>query len=149
MNIGIFYATYSGGTQMAADFLTQSLKASGHTVDMKPIVKVSFVDTLSYDLRIFASPSWDNDGKEGQPHIDFISFMEKSAGKKFSNKPCVVFGLGDISYGHFCGAVDHLEKFIKKSGGKLVTESLRIDNYLIDMDGYNKKLAEWAKSFKV
>ena len=55
MNIGIFYATYSGGTQMAADFLTQSLKASGHTVDMKPIVKVSFVDTLSYDLRIFRS----------------------------------------------------------------------------------------------
>lgn len=147
MNIGIFYATYSGGTQMASDFLTQNLKASGHTVDIKPIDKVSFKDTLSYDLRIFASPSWDNENKDGQPHIDFISFMEKFAGKKFSNKSCAVFGLGDVFYGHFCGAVDHLEEFIKKCGGKLVTEPLRIDKYMIDIDGYNKKLAKWAKKF--
>ena len=149
MNIGIFYATYSGGTQMATDFLSQDLKTAGHTVDLKPIAQVSFEDTLSYDLRIFASPSWDDEDKEGQPHVDFISFIEKSAGKNFGGKPCAIFGLGDISYGHFCGAVDHLEEFVKKSGGKLVTESLRIDNYMIDMDGYNKKLTEWAKTFKI
>ena len=128
-------------------FLTQNLKSSEHTVVMKPIAQVSFADTLLYDLRIFASPSWDNEGEEGQPHQDFVAFMKKSKDKSFEDKPCAVFGLGDISYGHFCGAVDHLEEFIKKSGGKLVVESLRIDNYLIDMDGYNKKLAEWAKKF--
>jgi len=149
MNVGIFYATYSGGTQMAADFLAQDLKASGHNVDLKQISQVSFEDTLTYDLRIFASPSWDDGEKEGQPHVDFISFIKNSSSKDFSNKLCAVFGLGDISYGHFCGAVDHLEEFIKESNGKLITESLKIDNYLMDMDGYNKKLDEWAKSFKV
>ena len=97
MNIGIFYATYSGGTQMATDFLSQDLKTAGHTVDLKPIAQVSFEDTLSYDLRIFASPSWDDEDKEGQPHVDFISFIEKSAGKNFGDKPCAIFGLGDIS----------------------------------------------------
>lgn len=149
MNILIAYATYSGGTQMAADFLAQNLKASGHTVDLKRISEIVFEDTLLYDLRVFASPSWDDGEKEGQPHIDFISFIKNSEGKDFSNKPCVVFGLGDISYKHFCGAVDVLEEFIKKSGGKLIFQSLKIDNYFIDMDGYNRKLAEWAKNFKV
>lgn len=147
MKILLAYATYSGGTQMAADFLSQNLKASGHTVDLKTIAEVSFEDILNYDLRIFASPSWDDGEKEGQPHVDFISFIQKSSDKNFAGKPCAIFGLGDISYGHFCGAVDQLEEFIKKSGGKLVAESLRIDNYLIDMDGYNKKLSEWAKNF--
>jgi len=149
MNIGVFYATYSGGTQLAADFLSQSLKTSGHTVDLKQISQVSFEDTLSYDLRVFASPSWDEGGKEGQPHSDFISFIEKSADKNFGGKSCAIFGLGNTSYGHFCGAVDILQDFIKRLGGKLVVEPLKIDDYLIDMDGYNKKLAEWAKTFKV
>lgn len=147
MNIGIFYATYSGGTQVATDFLATDLKTAGHTVDLKPIAETTFDDLLKYDLRIFASPSWDNESEEGQPHIDFINFIKANGGKSFAGKPCAIFGLGDISYGHFCGAVDHLQEFVKKSGGKLDIESLRIDNYMIDIDGYNKKLSDWAKTF--
>lgn len=147
MNIGIFYATYSGGTQMATAALAETLKTAGHQVDLKAINEVSFDDTLKYDLRIFASPSWDSDSLEGQPHQDFVTFMKNSEGKSFGDKPVAIFGLGDISYGHFCGAVDHMEAFVKKVGGKLVATSLRIDNYMIDMEGYNKKLAEWVKPF--
>lgn len=147
MKIGIFYATYSGGTHLASLSLTEALKTAGHQVDLKTIDKVSFEDTLNYDLRIFASPSWEDGELEGQPHEDFKAFIEKSAGKNFNGKSIMIFGLGDTSYGIFCGAVDYLEEFVNKSGGKLVAQSLRIDNYMFDPDGFNKKLAEWAKTF--
>ena len=144
MNILLAYATYSGGTQAASDFLSQTLTGMGHTVTVKTIGEMTFEETLSYDLRIFASPSWDNDGLEGQPHIDFVNFMNNSAGKKFENKPCAVFGLGDTSYGHFCGAVDIIAEFVKKAEGKLIADPLKIDGYLFNMDSNNALLTEWA-----
>jgi flavodoxin I len=144
MKVIVLYATYSSGTMTAADFLTKTLKENGHQVEQKLISEINFDDCLPYDLRVFSSPSWDNEKASGQPHVDFISFMEKSAGKSFSGKNCAIFGLGDSTYEHFCGAVDIIEDFIKKSGGKLIVSSLRIDNYFFDMNGYNQKLAEWA-----
>ena len=145
MNVGIFYATYSGGTQAACEFLSQTLTTAGHQVTMKTINEVTFEDTLNYDLRIFASPSWDFEGKEGQPHQDFITFLANSAVKKFAGKKCAVLGLGDSSYAHFCGAVDILEAFIKAGDGVLATESLKIDGYLFDMEKNNGLVSEWAK----
>ena len=97
MNIGIFYATYSGGTQAACEYLSQTLTSTGHQTMMKMINEVTFEDTLNYDLRIFASPSWDFEGKEGQPHQDFITWMQNNTGKKFDGKQSVVLGLGDSS----------------------------------------------------
>ncbi len=143
--MGIFYATYSGGTQAASEFLTQTLQTAGHQITTKMISEVAFEDVLNFDLIVFASPSWDFDGREGQPHQDFISFMEKSAGKKMEGKNCAVLGLGDSSYAHFCGAVPIIEEFIKTAGGTLKTPSLMIDGYLFDMEKNNAAIAEWAK----
>lgn len=149
MNVLLAYATYSGGTQAAAEFVNQTLTGLGHQVTVKMISELSFEDTLSYDLRIFASPTWDNEGLEGQPHMDFVTFMNNSAGKKFDGKPCAVFGLGDSSYGHFCGAVDIIADFVKKAGGTLVGEPLKIDGYLFNMDANNQLLSDWANKLKV
>lgn len=144
MNILIAYATYSGGTQAACEFLTQIFTSAGHQVTMKMINEVGLEDTLSYDLRVFATPTWDYEGKEGQPHQDFITWMQNNNGKKFSGKASVVLGLGDSSYAHFCGAVPIVEDFIKSAGGILKTESLMIDGYLFNMDANNEKIKEWA-----
>ncbi len=148
MNILIAYATYSSGTQTASEFLMQTLVGMGNTVETKMISEVDFDSTLSYDLRIFATPTWDNDGLEGQPHMDFVSFMKNSTGKNYGGKACAVFGLGDSSYSHFCTAVDILDDFVKKSGGTLVVPSLKIDGYLFNMEGNNKLLSEWAAKLK-
>ena len=145
MNILIAYATYSGGTQAASEFLSQTLTSAGHQVTTKMINELTFENTLNYDLRIFASPSWDYEGKEGQPHQDFITWMQNSTGKKFDGKSCVVLGLGDSSYAHFCGAVPIMEDFIKTAGGTLKTTSLMIDGYLFDTEKNNNLILEWAK----
>jgi len=149
MKIGVFYATYSGGTQVATDFLAKSLKDSGHEVVVKIISEVSFEDILNYDLRIFASPSWDDEGLEGQPHQDFITFIKNSEGKNFAGKNCAIMGLGDSTYTHFCGAVDILESFINKTGGKLIIPSLRIDGYLFDTEKNNSLILEWVNKISV
>lgn len=145
MNILIAYATYSGGTQAASEFLTQTLTSAGHQITMKMINEVSFEDTLSYDLRVFASPSWDYEGKEGQPHQDFITWMEANKDKKFDRKACTVLGLGDSSYAHFCGAVPIIEDFVKTAEGVLKTESLKIDGYLFDTEKNNNLISDWSK----
>lgn len=149
MNILIAYATYSGGTQTACEFLSQTLSGLGHQVTMKQISELSFEDTLAYDLRIFSSPSWDDGELEGQPHMDFGSFIKNSAGKSFSGKNCAVFGLGDTSYAHFCGAVDIIIDFVQKNGGKLISTPLKIDGYLFDMEGNNKKISDWAHTLLI
>ncbi|KKP87050.1 MAG: Flavodoxin [Candidatus Roizmanbacteria bacterium GW2011_GWA2_35_8] len=100
-------------------------------------------------LRIFASPSWDNESEEGQPHIDFISFMQKSTGKNFNGKSCATFGLGDSTYAHFCGAVDIVTDYIKKNGGKIINDPLKIDGYLFNTEANNKLLSDWANMLKV
>lgn len=145
MDILITYATYSGGTQIASEFLTLTLQGKGHQVEMKTISELTFEDTLDYDLRIFASPSWDFEGKEGQPHQDFISFMKKYSEKKFEEKNCAVFGLGDSTYPQFCGAVEIIENFINNANGKLIIKSLKIDGYVYDLEKNNKKLSDWIK----
>lgn len=145
MNILITYATYSGGTQAASEYLSQILTDNGHQATVKTISETSFEETLNYDLRIFASPTWDYEGKDGQPHQDFIAWMEKNKDKKFDGKNCAVLGLGDSSYAHFCGAVPIIEEFIKTAGGVLKKDSLKIDGYLFDIEKNNNFILEWSK----
>jgi flavodoxin len=59
-------------------------------------------------------------------------------------KHFAIFGLGDSAYPQFTGAVNHLEEFVKKLGGKLVIESCRIDGFFFDQENNEKKLTDWS-----
>lgn len=143
MKILIAYATYSGGTQMASEFVKEKLEEKNHQVDLKIINEVSAENFDIYDLLIFASPSWNYDGKEGQPHQDFMIWMENNQSLDLKGKRIVIFGLGDSSYTYFCGAVDILTGFFKSHNGEIIDEPLKIDNYLFDMEKNNKLIEEW------
>ncbi len=151
MNILVAYATNSGGTADAANIVSTALTSGNHQVTTKMIHDVAPDDLAAFDLILFGSPSWDYQDKEGVPHEDFIAFMEKMKGlpagrqgKTLPNKNVAIFGLGDSSYTHFCGAVDHLEEFVKTLQGKLMSESLRIDGYYTH-PGNQEKVKEWAE----
>ncbi len=144
MNILVAYATNSGGTADAAKIVNTALTSGNHQVTTKMIRDVNPDDLAAFDLILFGSPSWDYQEKEGVPHEDFIAFMEKMKGKTLPNKNVAIFGLGDLSYTHFCGAVDHLEDFVKTMQGKLASESLRIDGYYTQ-PGNQEKVKSWAE----
>ncbi len=144
MNILVAYATNSGGTADAANIVNTALTSGNHQVTTKMIRDVNPDELAAFDLVLFGSPSWDYQDKEGVPHEDFIAFIEKMKGKTLPNKNWAIFGLGDSSYTHFCGAVDHLEEFVKTMQGKLTTESLRIDGYYTQ-PGNGEKVKAWTE----
>lgn len=129
MNILFLYATNSGSTMDATSSVKSLLEASGHTVTLKNPKESSFDELTKADCIVIASPSWDYEGKEGQPHEDFDALLKELEGKSLEGKPFAILGLGDSSYTHFCGAVDIFESMVQGVKGKLIVPSLRIDRF--------------------
>lgn len=142
--INIIFATNSGGTAAASQIISDTLT----TLNLNPVIKQAVestpADLESADIILLGSPSWDYENKEGYPHEDMMKFMESCQNLSLSGKRFAVFGLGDSSYMHFCGAVDHLEEFVKKLGGVLILPSLRIDGFYYNLDKNTLTLKEWA-----
>ncbi|MBI4067205.1 flavodoxin domain-containing protein [Candidatus Gottesmanbacteria bacterium] len=145
MNILLIYASNSGGTFLSSGIIVDVLKKHQHSVVVKNVREADPSEIGNYDLIILGSPSWDYQGKEGQPHQDYLPFLEKAKDKNFPGKPFAIYGLGDSSFAYFTGAVDHLENFVKNIGGKLITTSLRIDGFYFDQENNEKKVTDWAE----
>lgn len=94
---------------------------------------------------IFASPSWEDEGKDGQPLPDMTKFLKSLTADALANKKVAVCGLGDTSYQHFCGAVDVMENLLKGLSAVPVVPSLRVDRYYSVPDN-EKKVHEWAEN---
>lgn len=146
MNILLLYATYSGGTMVASQTVAQALSEKGHTVLSQDVHNQEPAMLDGHDVIIFASPSWEFEGKDGHPHIFYMDFISKTAGKTLPGQKCAVFGLGDTAYPNFCGAVKHLEEFATSLGGELIVESLRIDGYFFNETKNTEKLIAWAEN---
>lgn len=113
---------------------------------MKEIRMTTPEDIQNAQAIILGTPSWDFDGKEGMPHEDYIPLMDKLKTVTYENKPFAVFGLGDSSYTYFCGAVGHLEEFVKNMKGKLITPSLRIDKFFSDQTSHMETITAWSET---
>ena len=96
-------------------------------------------------MNIFASPSWNYKGAEGELPTSFKEFVQNYSGGSLKGKKCAVFGLGDSTYLYFCGAVERLERFVKDNGGILLSPSLRIDSYYRDETLHNNLLESWTE----
>lgn len=145
MKVLIAYATNSGGTFFATQIVEQVIKSNKHSVTRKEIEELSATNFKEYDLIIFASPSWNYKGAEGELQTSFKEFVQDFSGKSLASKKCAVFGLGDSTYLYFCGAVDRLERFVKDTGGILLSPSLRIDGYYRNEQLHNKILEDWTE----
>lgn len=146
MNILIVYATNSGTTMTTAQTVNDKLIAKGHSVTLKETRDTTVEDFTAPDAVLLGSPSWDFEGHEGMPHEDWIPLMEKLKTVTLENKKFAIFGLGDSSYKHFCGAVDHMEELVKTMKGVLLTPSLRIDKFYSDQTGNMDKINVWTDS---
>lgn len=149
MQILLVYATNSGTTMMTAQAIADKLTASGHQVTMKQVIETSPEDVQTAPAVILGSPSWDFNGMEGMPHEEYVPLLEKLKAMSFNGKPFAIFGLGDSSYTHFCGAVDHLEELVKTGKGKLVAPSLRIDKYFSDQSKHMEAINAWADTLAI
>jgi flavodoxin I len=144
MKILIVYATNSGGTAQAVDIAANVLRGKGREVEVKNVTETKPDDLKAYGCVVLASPTWDFADKEGQPHEDFIPFMDAMKKRTYDGLPFAVLGLGDTSYTHYCGVVDIFEELIQVVKGKRIIPSLRIDRFYQKPENTGL-VEEWAK----
>lgn len=59
-----------------------------------------------------------------------------------------MFGLGERSYTYFCGAVTHLEAFIKRAKGTLIMPSLKVDGFYMRPEA-GETVTKWANELPI
>jgi flavodoxin short chain len=125
-NILIVYGSTTGNTEQVAEWIDATLTAQGHAVTVKNVVDTS-VEELGggFDLTLLGASTWGDEEIEFQE--DFAPFYEEMDNAKLKGMKVGLFGCGDSSYEHFCGAVDLLEKKVEQLGAIVVNEPLRID----------------------
>jgi len=146
MNILIVYATLSGSTQTAAQHIQETLSAVGNEVTMAAAEPSLKSRIPSFDVLIFASPSWDDQGNDGQPLPEIRELIESLDARDLQGKKIALAGLGDSAYEHFCGAVDVMEEIFRQKGyTQFAIEHLKIDRYYANADN-EQKVKNWATS---
>jgi len=146
MKILVSFATNSSGTQTASKIISDTLSTPHHEVTRIDIREVNKDELNNYDLIIFGSPSWYYNKTEGMPHEYFLKFMGDNPDLSLPDKKFAIFGLGDTAYMTFCGAVGHLEEYVAKIGGHLVTPSLKVDGFYFQQNENTEKIIAWTNT---
>ncbi|WP_448871249.1 flavodoxin [Desulfobulbus propionicus] len=136
----IVYGSTTGNTENTAKQIAKVLAQGGHEVVIQDVRKTK-VEELGngFDLTLLGSSTWGDSEIELQE--DFASFFEEMDKANLRSKKLAVFGCGDSSYPHFCGAVDQLREKIEDMGGVIVNEPLKIDG---DPGDAAEDISGWA-----
>jgi flavodoxin short chain len=143
----IVYGSTTGNTESVAERISRSLQQTGIDVSLKNVTTAK-VEELGgeYDITILGSSTWGDTDIEFQE--DFAPFFEELDKAKLQGKKVAIFGCGDTSYEHFCGAVDLLEEKMGQLGALLVNEPLRIDgdpgDAQSDIDSWTEEVGKKA-----
>ncbi|KUP09275.1 flavodoxin [Bacillus coahuilensis m2-6] len=122
--VAIVYASMSGNTEAIADIILEKLKSHPIQADLLEIVDLdSATELQEYDMVFLGLYTW-GDGEYPDESLDLVEELEEL---NLSSKAFALFGSGDHSYPHFCGAVDMLEELIENRGGVLAAKSLKIE----------------------
>lgn len=146
MNILLVYETYSGGTMAAANFISKLLTGKGHNIVLKKASQISLPEFNNYDFVILGTPSWLERKEEGQPHENFIKFMEQYKDTNISPVPCAVYGLGDETYAHFGRGADKVATFLQEKGCKVISKPYKVDGYFFNQEQKEQQLTDWVNS---
>ncbi len=122
----VVFGSTTGNTESVAEYVAKTLEDAGMAVDMKSAAKVSAPGLADgYDLVLLGSSTWGDDEVELQE--DFQPLYEELGKANLSGKKVAVFGCGDSSYTHFCGAVDAIAEKVEQLGADVVAAPLKID----------------------
>ncbi len=139
-NALIVFGSTTGNTESMAEVINDVLEEKEWDMVLKNVDETSVEElTWDYDLLLLGSSTWGDEEIEIQE--DFAEFYENMDQISLIGKKVAVFGCGDSSYKHFCGAVDVIEEKVEELGGKLVTVSLKIDG---DPDDADEGIKDWA-----
>lgn len=122
----IVYGSTTGNTESVSDNIAKILERNGHNVEIRNAADVDVEDMAEgFDAVLLGCSTWGDEDVELQD--DFIPVFDELDKAGLGGKNVAVFGCGDSSYEHFCGAVDVIEQKAEDLGAVLVGDSLKID----------------------
>ncbi len=137
----IVYGSTTGSTEPVAQLVGDVLAEQGIEVKVINVTRARVSELGNgYDLTLLGASTWGDDAIEFQE--DFAPFYEEMDGAQLQGKKVALFGCGDSSYEHFCGAVDLLEEKAEELGAIVVNEPLRIDG---DPQDARSSIIDWAR----
>jgi flavodoxin short chain len=137
----IVFGSTTGNTETTAEQIGNILQEKGIEVVNKNVVDARVSELgEGYDIVLLGSSTWGDGDIEFQE--DFEPFYEELGRADLKGKKVAVFGCGDSSYEHFCGAVDLLEEKMEDLGAKMIGEPLRIDG---DPEDSSSEITFWAE----
>lgn len=122
----VVFGSTTGNTEAVAGYVTSALADAGLDVVLKNAAQVKAAGLADgYDLVVFGCSTWGDDDVELQE--DFVPLYDTLEEAGLSGKKVAVFGCGDSSYTHFCGAVDAIAEKAASLGAEVIDMPLKID----------------------
>lgn len=122
----VVFGSTTGNTESVAEYVAGALADAGMAVDLKNAAAVAPKGLAEgYDLVVFGCSTWGDDAIELQE--DFVPLFDDLEAAGLSGRKVAVFGCGDSSYTHFCGAVDAIAEKAAALGAKVLDMPLKID----------------------
>ncbi|HIW33109.1 MAG TPA: flavodoxin [Candidatus Paenibacillus intestinavium] len=119
----IVYSSLTGNTEEMSELIESGVKTAGIEVVRKDAYDAKAAELLQYDGIIIGAYTWG----DGELPDEFLDFYEDLEELDLSGKKAAVFGSGDSSYDHYCGAVDIIEHKLRELGADIVHESLKFE----------------------
>lgn len=136
----IAFGSTTGNTAEVASWIAANLAEKGIEAKTEDCATAKLNGLCQgYGLVILGCPTYGDDEIEIQE--DFQPLLDDLGGAGVEGKKVAVFGCGDSSYFHFCGAVDVIEKEVKDCGGTLIVDSLKLDDPHASRKG---EILEWS-----
>jgi flavodoxin short chain len=135
----VVYGSTTGNTETTAEFIAKTLASKGFDAEVVNAANTS-AEALGgdYDIVLLGASTWGDEDIELQD--DFVPIYESLEKSGLGGRKTAVFGCGDSSYTHFCGAVDAIEEKLRNMGSKVVVDSLKIDG-----DPDRGEITAWAE----
>jgi len=135
----VVYGSTTGNTEITAEYIAKTLTSKGFDAEVVNAANTT-AEALggAYDVVLLGSSTWGDDDIELQD--DFIPLYDSLEKSGLGGKKTAVFGCGDSSYTHFCGAVDAIEEKLRAMGSQVLVDSLKIDG-----DPDRDDITAWAE----
>lgn len=136
----IAFGSTTGNTAEVATWVAEVLADKGIDAETEDLATAKLTGICKdYDLVVLGCPTYGDDEIEIQE--DFAPLLDDLDGSGIEGKKIAIFGCGDSSYFHFCGAVDVIEERVKECGGERIVESLKIDD---PHDSHRDEITAWS-----
>jgi flavodoxin short chain len=136
----IVYGSTTGNTESVSDAIAKFFENNGLNVEIRNAADVAVENMADgFDAVLLGSSTWGDDEIELQD--DFVQVYDNLDKAGLGGRKVAVFGCGDSSYEHFCGAVDALEERAGELGADIIGDTLKIDG-----DPDLNEAAAWAET---